>query len=93
MPKDAEAYNQMGVASEGGEDIRTAVAVFRKALAEDPKHSGAQLKLAQLMAQTTDKPLLQDAETRLDALKRSSLESADILDSLVLGGAEAWENG
>lgn len=84
MPKDAEAYYQIGLASEESGDVRTAVAFYRKALLENPKHAGAQLKLAQLMALTTDKGLLQDAENRLNILKQSSPASPDVLNSLAL---------
>lgn len=84
MPKDAEAYYEIGVASEDSGDVRTAVAFFKKALDENPKHSGAQLKLAQLMSLTTNKALLQDAETRLTALKQSSPNSPELLNSLAL---------
>ncbi len=84
MPKDAEPYYQIGVASEDAGDIRTAVAFFRKTLEENPKHPGAQFKLAQLMALTNDKALLQNAETSLNALKQSSPASPDVLNSLAL---------
>ncbi len=84
MPKDAEPYYEIGVASEGAGDIRTAVAFFKKTLDENPKHPGAQLKLAQLMAITNDRPLLQDAESRLNTLKQTAAASPDVLYSLAL---------
>ncbi len=40
MPKDAEAYYQIGVASEDAGDVRTAIPFFKKALDQNPKHAG-----------------------------------------------------
>lgn len=84
MPTDAEPYYEMGVASEATGDVRTAVVCYRKALSQNPKHTGAQLRLAQMMALTNDKALLQNAETSLNALKNSSSNSSDVLNSLAL---------
>lgn len=84
MPKDAEPYYEIGFASESAGDIRSAIAFFKKALDQNPKHAGAQLKLAQLMALTNDKRWLQDAETRLNALKDSPSNSTEVLNSLAL---------
>lgn len=84
MPKDAEAYYQIAIASEDNGDIQTAVAAYRKALSLNPKHTGAELKLAQLMALTTDKSLLQRAEKSLNALKQETPNSVDVLSSLAL---------
>src|ERR1044072_1764476 len=50
MPKDAEPYYQAGLAALGLADTRNAVAYFNKALQLNPKHPGAGLKLAGLMA-------------------------------------------
>src|SRR5205085_11327315 len=53
-PNDAEAIYQIGVASLGLMDLRTAVASFKGALELDPKHVQAQLKLAQIMATSSE---------------------------------------
>jgi tetratricopeptide (TPR) repeat protein len=82
MPKDAEAYYQIGVAAEESGDIRTAVAFYKKALTENPKHAGAQFKMAQLMSLTLDKTMVQDSETQLKALKQSSPASLEVLETL-----------
>ena len=49
-PKNAEAYYQLGLAYLARQDYRNAVAGLRQAIALNPKHTAAQLKLAQLMA-------------------------------------------
>src|SRR5215472_18891197 len=49
MPNDPEPYYQLGLASLGAGDGNTAVQAFRKTLQLNPKHNGAQLKLAELM--------------------------------------------
>ena len=82
MPRDAEPYYRIGVASQASGDLRTAVASFRAALSLNSKHAGAQLRLAELMAFTGDKGYLKDAEDRLNALKQSQLASFEVLDAL-----------
>src|ERR1051325_5757973 len=64
MPKDAEAYYQLGLAYLGTGDIRAAAACFRKASDENPKHAAAQLKLAELMSLSNSKELVQEAEKK-----------------------------
>src|SRR6185312_2332462 len=46
MPKDAEPYYQIGLASMAAGDGPGAIQAFHKATELNPKHSGAQLKLA-----------------------------------------------
>ena len=84
MPKDAEPYYRIGVASQASGDLRTAVASFRTALSLNSKHAGAQLRLAELMAFTSDEGYLKDAEERLSALKLSQPVSLEVLDALAL---------
>jgi tetratricopeptide (TPR) repeat protein len=91
MPKDAEPYYELGVASEASGDLRTAVASFRKALSLNPNHAGAQLKLAQLMTISNNQGYLKDAETRLSALKQSEPASLEVLDSLALAQLKLGE--
>jgi len=67
-PPEAEVYYQLGVAYSGLEDYRSAVAAFRRSADLNPKHAGAQLRLAQLLSLTDDPELLQDAKGRLKTL-------------------------
>ena len=64
LPKDAEPYYQLGLAYLGTNDLRAAVACFRLASELNPKHAGAQLKLAELMSLSNSKEVLQEAEKR-----------------------------
>src|SRR5689334_15081703 len=45
MPKDAEAYYQLGLAYLGARNWRPAYLALRKAIELNPKHSAAQIKL------------------------------------------------
>src|ERR1035438_2689295 len=49
-PRDAELYYQLGMAYLGGQDIGEGALCLRKAIELNPKHVGAQLGLAQLLA-------------------------------------------
>jgi tetratricopeptide (TPR) repeat protein len=81
-PNDAEVYYQLGMAFWGAQDLRSAYASFRKALTLDPKHKGAQLKIAQLQMNTDDPDLIKDAEKRLKDLLGEDASSSDVLNSL-----------
>lgn len=82
MPKDPEVYYQLGVACLAAQDYRTAVIAFRKALDLNPKHVAAQLKMAQMLAQTDDKELLKDAQGRLKALLEGPSATPEMLNTL-----------
>src|SRR5215471_21776992 len=49
-PTDAEPMYQLALTYFQMQDYRNAIDSFKKALAINPKHAGAQLKLAELMA-------------------------------------------
>ncbi len=84
MPKDAEPYYQIGLASLDAHDLRTAVGAFRKALDLNPKHPGAQLRMAELMSMTDERNWLNDAETRLKSLMEASPVTPEMLNTLAL---------
>ena len=83
MPNDAEPYYQFSLASFAAGDIQAGVRSLRKALDLNPKHSAAQLRMAQLMASTRDEELLKEAEGRLTVLLGEN-PGADTLTSLAL---------
>ncbi len=83
-PNDAEIYYQTGVAYQKAQDLRSAVLSFQKALAIDPKHASAQLRLAEMMAAASDKSVLQEARTRLEKIVSESTVSVDALDVLAI---------
>jgi len=81
MPKDAEPYYQMGLAALHAGDVRTGALSLRKAVELNPKHSEAQLKLAELMAQGNE-ALVREAESRLLELRNVAPVTPEMLNSL-----------
>jgi tetratricopeptide (TPR) repeat protein len=81
---DAEVFYQMGVAYQKTQDLVAAVASFKKALAIDPKHAAAQLRMAELMAAASDPSILQDARGRLRTILENSPPTAEALDVLAI---------
>src|SRR5262245_5166656 len=57
-PKNAEAHYQLSLALMAAGDLRNGFVSLHKALDLDPKHTGAQLRYAQLLAETRDPELL-----------------------------------
>src|SRR5580658_9305584 len=57
-PKDAEPYYQLGLAYLASNDFQTAGSYFHKATELNPKHTGAQLKLAELMSTSHAKDMV-----------------------------------
>jgi tetratricopeptide (TPR) repeat protein len=84
MPDDAEVYHQIGTAAVGSGDLRLAIASFRKALDLNPKHTGAQLRMAQIMTASGDPGYLKDAESRLRTLMEGSQATPEMLNTLAL---------
>ncbi len=83
-PKNAEAYYQLGLAYLARQDYRNAVAGLRQAIAVNPKHTAARLKLAQLMASVSDPEVLKDAQHRLQDLIEGDPGNPDALHALAL---------
>jgi tetratricopeptide (TPR) repeat protein len=83
-PNDAEVYYQMGVAYQKAQDVRSAVLSFQKALATDPKHANAQIRLAEMMAAANDHSIIEEARTRLEKILDDSPPSVDALDVLAI---------
>jgi tetratricopeptide (TPR) repeat protein len=83
-PKDPEPDYLTGVAYQDSDSIGAAIASFQRALRKNPKHTGAQLKLAQIMAAASEKRWIEEANHRLLMLKRSGSDSPEVLDTLAL---------
>lgn len=81
-PNDPEVYYQMGIAYIGARDATSAYIALRKAVELNPKHTDAQVKLAQLQATSNDPELLKDAESRLKELLGNTSPTADMLSAL-----------
>ena len=83
-PRDAEIYYQLGLADIGANDVREAALCFQKAIELNPKHVGAQLGLAQLLASATNPKLLEEANKRLVSLLSDNPDNPDALNALAL---------
>jgi tetratricopeptide (TPR) repeat protein len=83
-PKNAEAYYQLGLAYLARQDYRNAVGDLRQAIALNPKHTAAKLKLAELMASVADPDVLKDAQQRLQDLIEGDPGNPDALHALAL---------
>lgn len=84
MPRDAEVFYQLGLVYRTMQDYRPAVAAFRRAAELNPRHAGAQLQMAQILAMTNDPELWKDAQNRLKALMNSAAETSDMINVLAL---------
>ena len=84
MPNDAEGYYRLGMASAGTGDLKTAVLSYRKALAIDPKHAGAQLKLSELMVMAADKKWSEEAQPILKGLVSGPVVTPEALNTLAV---------
>jgi Tfp pilus assembly protein PilF len=97
MPRDAEPYYrtalvelQMGQAGPAAKDLA-------KAIDLNPKHEGARLKLAEMMALSSNKVVVEDSAKRAREIIASSPNNLDAVDTLAftqwrLGNAEAAES-
>lgn len=90
MPKDAEPHYQMGLAYLEVTDLADAVRAFNKAIALNPKHAGAQLKMAELMVTTQDEKLLQQAMSRIRDAFGASPADPESIETLALA---EWKLG
>lgn len=90
MPADAEPLYQMGLAYLAAGSPGNGIASLRKATELNPRHQRAQLKLAELMAATGDKELLEQASGRLQAVLSASPDNSEANDALALA---EWKLG
>jgi len=89
-PKDPEPYYRMGLAYLEMRDLANAAGAFRTAATLDPKHAGAQLKLAELLTSTADKNLIQEAASRIQTAFGTAPEDPGAIDTLALAD---WKLG
>jgi len=90
MPKDAEPYYRMGLAFLESRDPSSAVRAFQKATALNPKHSGAQLKLAELMTVGGDQKIILEGFSRLESVFGDSPDNPEAIDTLAFA---EWKLG
>src|ERR1017187_10164108 len=96
QPRDAEPYYQLGLTLLAANDTNTAGAYFRKASELNPKHTGAQLKLAELMSTSRSKEMVEEAQKRTQdvlVLLPDDIEALNVLaiTELRLGKPESAE--
>jgi len=84
MPNDAEPYFQTGVAQLSLQAIPQAFNAFRKAVELNPKHTGAQLKIAELMLASRNKDQMEQAVTRLRDVLQATPEDTEAIDAMAV---------
>ena len=82
MPKDAEASYQLGLALLATHDVKNAYAAFRKATQLNPKHAAADLKVAELLAASSNKDQVQQAASRLEDVLAITPDNPEANDTL-----------
>lgn len=87
-PKEAEPYYQLSLAYLATNDPRTAAALLMKTAELDPKHSAAQLKLAELMSTSRNPEILKQAQDRLQQVLRDVPDNPDALGTLAVTEAK-----
>lgn len=90
MPKDAEPYYQMGLTYLESGDAASAVHAFERATTLNPKHSAAQLKLAEFMTASRDQNIVQQAVTRLQGAFGDSPNNPEAINTLAIA---EWKLG
>jgi tetratricopeptide (TPR) repeat protein len=85
-PWDAEPYYQLGLSYSAEGDMRSAAAEFRKAVEVNPRHTGAQLQFAQLLANGGDKKTIEEAQKHAQAVLALKPDDPDALS--VLGATD-----
>lgn len=90
MPKDAEAYYQLGMASAASGHAQDAYFSLKKAVELDPNHSMAKLRLAQLLASARDPNVVKTGEEQLKNLPGAD-SNPDILTSMALAHLKLGE--
>ena len=83
-PKDAEPEYELGLAFLGAGDINQAIAALYRATRLNPKHEGARIKVAELMARSGDPEIAKEGEKRMRELLASSPGNTDALNTLAL---------
>jgi Tfp pilus assembly protein PilF len=83
-PGNAEPLYRLGLAYLASGNITEGVTALVKATAVDPKHAGSQLKLAELLAGSKDKTMLEESQKRLREVLSVRPADSDALTALAL---------
>jgi tetratricopeptide (TPR) repeat protein len=92
-PRDPEAWYQLGTAFLQAADFRPAIVAFHKVLELDPKHVAAKLKIAQMMADTSNADLLKAARGDLQELLQGASPTSEMLNTLAMTEIKLGETG
>jgi tetratricopeptide (TPR) repeat protein len=84
MPAVAEPYYQLGLAYLASGNPLNGIVALRRAAELDPKHMGAQLKLAELMSTSRNEDVLHDATARLESIVAASPDNLEATNTLAL---------
>src|SRR5262245_46935643 len=84
MPKNAEPHYQMGLAYLATGDGTSAVRAFQQAVARNPNHTGAQLKLAEFMTASRDENVVREAVTLLQSAFGASPDNPEAINTLAI---------
>ena len=84
MPKDAEPQYQLGLAFLASGNATNGARALYSATQLNPKHAGAQLKLAELMTTSQNQDTLRDAVGRLESVLTASPDNIEATDTLAL---------
>ncbi len=82
MPKDAEPHYQLGLAELEVGYVQAAANEFSRAAQLNPKHLGAQLKMAEMMAGNRNPDIVRQAEKRAQAILAVEPGNPDALQAL-----------
>jgi len=83
VPEDAEPLYQLGLTYLANGDVTPAYACFHKAIELNPKHQGAQMKIAELMAEHGDRKSVEEAAKRASVLVAEGA-NAEAFDTLAM---------
>lgn len=84
MPRDAEPHYQLGITYLASGSAANGITELRRATELNPKHAGAQLKLAELMTTSQNQNVLHDAVGRLESILTAAPDNIDATDTLAL---------
>jgi tetratricopeptide (TPR) repeat protein len=84
VPTDAEPHYRMGLSYMAAGEEMNAARAFQKAITLNPKHAGAQLKAAEMMASSRDQQVVAEAASRLRSLFGPSPDDPTVIETLAL---------
>jgi Tfp pilus assembly protein PilF len=84
MPKDADAYYQLGMAYLGSNNLKAAASAFYRATSLNPQHADAQTQFSRLIVGSSDHRVLEEAEKRARQVILVSPDSAMAIETLAI---------